>query len=357
MISTNTKRSDHLLESISPYDGIAVVTHDIPDPDAIAAGWALSRLFEKRLGKTVKLIGSGPIVRAENKHMVKLLHPPLLLLDHFFLQDHAIVLVDCVPTAANHLLNGSGMRADAVIDHHIHDNHEYEALYRDIRPAVAATASIACGYLIEQNVEPSLDLATALLYAIRTETRGEQVGLSATDQQVISWLSDRADHVKIAEIENAPLPRNYYVDLVLAIENTFLYEDVAICFLPHAAGAELVGEIADFLIRCDELSSVLCGALVRDALIVSARTTRGGGNAAALLQRCLESVGHCGGHDHRAGGKISLTDNGVILVTDLQSLLKERWLQACHVDSRQGRTWSGEQKFWTVRQREQEVLQ
>jgi nanoRNase/pAp phosphatase (c-di-AMP/oligoRNAs hydrolase) len=358
MTSNNTKRSDCFLEILSPFDNIVIVTHDVPDPDAIAAGWALSWLLEKKLGKRPKLVGRGPVIRAENKFMIKLFHPPLLLIDRFVFQDHAVVLVDCVPTASNHLLNKTGIQVDAVIDHHQRDNHQCRARYQDIRSHVAATAGIAAGYLIEQNMEPFTELATALLYAIRTETQGERGLLSDIDRQVISWLGERADHAQIAAIEKAPLPRDYYVDLLFAIENTQLYENVGICFLPHAAGGELVGEIADFLIRCNDLSAVLCGAVVGDALVLSARTARGGANAAELLQHCLKSPGDSGGHEHRAGGKIPLRDNEAAVIRDLQSLLKQRWLQACHVNPRQEPDdWLDDDAFGADCKKHKKVLQ
>ena len=46
-------------------------------PDAMAAGWGLIRLFQERLDCPVELVGGGAIVRAENRHLVDLLNPPL----------------------------------------------------------------------------------------------------------------------------------------------------------------------------------------------------------------------------------------------------------------------------------------
>ena len=59
----------------------------------------------------------------------------------------------------------------AVIDHHP-TGRDSQLLFQDIRTDAAASASIAASYLREQQVEPGMKLATAILYAIRTETCG-----------------------------------------------------------------------------------------------------------------------------------------------------------------------------------------
>ena len=122
-----------------------------------------------------------------------------------------------------------------------------------MRPDVAASASIAAAYLREQQVEPGQALATALVYAIRTETQGFETYHSPLDRSILPWLTERADPELLAEIESAPLSRGYFSDLVLALQNTFLYDDVAFCALPRAGGPEIVGEVADLLIRCESV--------------------------------------------------------------------------------------------------------
>jgi len=67
-------------------------------------------------------------------------------------------------------------------------------------------------------------------------------------------------------------------------------------------------------------------------LLLSARTTKGHGHAAELLSRALHGIGHCGGHAHRAGGRILVTDCGLpgdALIEGVQ----RRWLSVCHVES------------------------
>jgi nanoRNase/pAp phosphatase (c-di-AMP/oligoRNAs hydrolase) len=315
---------------------IVVVMHDNPDPDAIAAGWALVELLRQRLGQTARLVARGAIVRAENLQMVRLLKPPLELVDDLRFDDCFVVLVDCSPAASNHPANSDTNRILAVIDHHEPTANGFRPAYSDIRPRVAATAGIAAKYLREQEVEPGVDLATALLYAIHTELAGPDAHLTRFDRGMIAWLSERADHGKLAEIEGAPLPRVYFSDLTTALENADTYEDVALCFLPRASGPEIVGEIADLLIRCEGIHRVLCGAAVGSNLILSARTTRNGGDVLPLLRATLQGFGSWGGHKHRAGGKVTSVSGDGRGGELLFATLKSCWLAACELDHRPG---------------------
>jgi hypothetical protein len=179
-------------------------------------------------------------------------------------------------------------------------------------------------------------LATAIIYAIRSETRGSESRHSDLDRSVIMWLTELADAATLAEIENAPLERDYFGDLVLAMQRTFVYDDAALCFLPRASCAEIVGEVADLLIRDKGIRRILCAAIVAGDLLLSARTERHGDNAARLLQTTLDGLGGCGGHAHRAGGSIVGVGQKAKITENLHDDLRSRWLAACGVDRRRG---------------------
>jgi nanoRNase/pAp phosphatase (c-di-AMP/oligoRNAs hydrolase) len=182
-----------------------------------------------------------------------------------------------------------------------------------------------------------VNLATAIIYAIRSETRGNATHHSDLDRSLIMWLTELADAVLLAEIENAPLDRNYFGDLVLAIQKTFVYDDTALCFLPRASCAEIVGEVADLLIRDTGIRRVLCAAIVAGDLLLSARTETHGDNATRLLQTTLEGLGNCGGHANRAGGSIAGVGQKARITENLHDNLRSRWLAACGVDQRRGK--------------------
>jgi len=332
--SRTDARSQLLLDELAEYEKFLIVTHDNPDPDAIAAGWAIYDLIQKKLSKSVRLIGGGGIVRAENRHMAELLEPPLQLVSSIDSPaDTATILVDCEAGGTNQLLTRQALDPVAVIDHHSQNANQPHVRFRDVRPDVVACVTIAGSYLREQQLEPGPKLATAMLFAMRTETRGEEFCYSPLDRSMLNWLTERAEPTLLAEIESAPLDIEYYGDVVLALQNTFVFGQTGICLLPRAEGAEIVGEMADLLIRCQGVSRVLCAASVNEDLYVSVRTESDLDNAADLVRKTLAGIGSGGGHGHRAGGKISdIAPDG-----RWQEDLRNRWLTTCGDDRKQAK--------------------
>jgi hypothetical protein len=165
--------------------------------------------------------------------------------------------------------------------------------------------------------------------------QGARAALSTADHAALKWLSGYAEYDVLSDIENAPLPRHYYEELLLALDSVLVYEDTALCFVPRIKGPEILGEVADLLIRGDGLNYVLCGAKHDDGFFLSARSKRAGSDAVSLLRHVLHDLGHCGGHRHRAGGRIELA------VTrhdteDLEREIRTRWLSACNSKRRRG---------------------
>jgi nanoRNase/pAp phosphatase (c-di-AMP/oligoRNAs hydrolase) len=112
--------SSRLLELIEGHQRLLVVTHDHPDPDAIAAGWALTHLVNASLVVPSLLVARGPVIRAENRRLLALLDPPLDFVDQVMpRRGDAVVLVDCSPESSIHMLSGTSKRLLGVIDHHL----------------------------------------------------------------------------------------------------------------------------------------------------------------------------------------------------------------------------------------------
>ena len=328
--------SSRLLDVLRNFDQVLVVMHDNPDPDAIASGWGIEVLVRECLSKPVRIIAGGAIVRAENCHMVDLLQPPIELVEDVEIDEStATILVDCGMDATNHLLTRRGITPIGIIDHH-RNGKTPKLPFIDIQVEVAASATIVADYLRQQGIDPCVKLATAMLYAMRSETCAYETHYSPLDRSIFSWLTEYGDPGILAEIESAPLSREYFADLLLAMQSTFLYDDVAICFLPQAGGAEIVGEVADMLVRCDGVRRVLCGAIVDGDLFVSARTQRDSDSAANLIQTALKGLGGAGGHMHRAGGKVSGFGKSERAANELRDELRTRWLAACNVTRKRG---------------------
>ena len=63
------------LQRVAGRGPVLIVTHENPDPDALAAGKGLAALFEGTWGIPARMIYSGLVARAENKAMLKILTP------------------------------------------------------------------------------------------------------------------------------------------------------------------------------------------------------------------------------------------------------------------------------------------
>lgn len=95
--------SEQFLNTVSSFPHHLIMTHNNPDPDGIAAGWAVSHLLREKLHEEVPFIAGGEIIRAENREMIRLLRPPLRLTQEpRFTRDTLVILVDCSVEAANH---------------------------------------------------------------------------------------------------------------------------------------------------------------------------------------------------------------------------------------------------------------
>ncbi len=117
--------------------------------------------------------------------MVDLLEPPIELVDHVdFDTGTAAILVDCGAEATNHVVTRQQIQPVAIIDHHENGELPTHASYVDIRPDAAASATIVASYLREQEIELGPKLATAMLYAVRSETCGHETHFSPLDRSV-----------------------------------------------------------------------------------------------------------------------------------------------------------------------------
>ena len=187
------------LRTIAGTGPVLILTHDNPDPDALASGKAFATLLKSYWNIPSQLIYSGLVQRAENRAMLKLLTPEwehsdvLTRLDQF----SALALVDTQPGAGNNRIPTTHT-PQIVIDHHHPIRKTMEMVpYTDIQPEIGATVTLLDQYLETAAIVPDSDLATAMFYALKTDTRGLSRGASSTDQVVYLKLLAQIDHSKL----------------------------------------------------------------------------------------------------------------------------------------------------------------
>jgi nanoRNase/pAp phosphatase (c-di-AMP/oligoRNAs hydrolase) len=326
------------LEGLRDAESVVFVSHVHPDPDSLGSMLGLSHLVQTVLNKPTRLIRDGEISRAENRAMVDLLQIPLSCLDKTDLcaEGNRIVMVDSQPNTGRHSFNCSRAPLYAVIDHHDTPGELENVPFVDVRQDVGATCSIVTHYLLEQNCPISSALATALLYGIETELCGYPREATATDDAALHVLFPLADKDLLSRIRNARLPQSYFGCLVQALQSSFIYDRLIVSWINDLPQPELAAEVADFLLRFEEVDWVVTAGVFEDRLILSARSSAPDAKAGEVLQKVVGSKGKAGGHDRRAGGVVYLPNTYHRTIDEVRSDLRRRLLKALQIEECRG---------------------
>jgi len=282
---------------------IAVFMHDNPDPDSMAAAWGLGRLFEAELGAKFTLVLAGIVGRAENRAMVEELGIPLLPLAGIDLsQFDAFAIVDSQPGAGNNSLP-AGRNVDVIVDHHPYRG-TAQAAWSDIRADLGATSTIVLQYLRERAIPLDSNLATALFYGLKTETR--DLGREASDFERSAYfhLVSLVDHDKLHRICHPKVPREHFAAVNRAMQAAKVQGDVVVANLDELFYPDLVAEIADLLLRLHGAHFALCAGRYKGKVFVSLRTEVDDTRAGGLIRKIIGNDGTAGGHGTMAGGSL-----------------------------------------------------
>ena len=301
-----------------------VLMHDNPDPDSIAAAAGLSKLLRKVFKRRVTTAYGGIIGRAENQQMVSVLGIRLSHLRHLNWKHYRhFALVDTQPRTGNNQLPDE-VTPDLVFDHHPPRRATQQSPFVDIRPEYGATATILAEYLMAAEVPISKRNATALVYAIRTETQDFGRQYARADKEVYDGLHSSADLRALAKIQSPPLPETYYRTLHEALEHVESVETLVVSHVGQVAQPDIVPEIADLLLRLKGKTWSFATGFFEDRLYLSIRTTNPRADAGKLMRRLLGKRGKGGGHGMMAGGWIKLPTNGGGSPQRLQASLTSR---------------------------------
>ncbi|MEW5870014.1 MAG: DHH family phosphoesterase [Chloroflexota bacterium] len=289
---------------------VLILTHDNPDPDAMAAGKALATLLEKAWGIACHLVYQGLVARAENKAMLSLLVPEWKQADVIadMEQYSAIALVDTQPGAGNNSLPDR-VPPQIVFDHHHPVRQGLDRVkFVDVRPTVGATVSLIYLYLDAAGIKPDADLATAIFYGIQADTRSLSRGDSPTDQAVYFRMLEVMDRQKLVQVEQAGLPRDYFRAFSKGLQAARVYGKVVTVYLGAMHRPDFAAEIGDMLIRMDGVRAVLCQGYFQKKMQLSLRTRDLEDDAGLVIQQIVVAPGRAGGHGMAAGGQVPLVE-------------------------------------------------
>lgn len=273
-----------------------------PDPDAIGSALAVKRLlWHKVASTTIGMIR--PIRRLNNITMVRLLHLPLFpakkgdsnKFDKF-------ILVDNQPS---HNESFNGISFTAVIDHHP-VTAEVDTPFVDIRPQLGSTSTIMTQYLRAAQIKPSKVLGTTLLYGIKTDTRNFERHTVLEDIEAFRYLFPYADHNVLRKIEISDLSLKDLKFFHKAFERKHVVKDRIFAHIDEVPSADILVEIAEFMLKIHDISWSIASGIFGDVLIVVIRNDGYRKDAGRLARLAFSNVGCAGGHQAMARAEIPL---------------------------------------------------
>jgi nanoRNase/pAp phosphatase (c-di-AMP/oligoRNAs hydrolase) len=296
--------SDAMLEWMRGKGKTLIVVHDNPDPDSLASAMALRHLFAMKLNRDAVIAFSGMIGRSENIAMAKVLEITLTPLELVDPDEFSVVcLLDTQPGTGNNSLP-TDCRVDIIIDHHPMREASKTCRWVDIRDDYGVTATILYEYLVAQNITIGTKLATALYYAIKSETQDLGREANMPDRDAYLRLFPLANKRLLYEITYPKLPVEHFRTIHKGVENSTMYGKLLVVNLMAICFPEVVSEMADFLVRLEGIETVLGMGHYNDEVILSMRTTRNDINTGEIIRRLVAGRGTAGGHGMMAGGKL-----------------------------------------------------
>ena len=130
------------------------------------------------------------------------------------------------------------------------------------------------------------------------------------DTEACHFLYPYTNKRRLAKIENARVPREYFRVFRDAVEKAVIYDKAIISVLGEVRYPDMVAEVADFLLRLDEAEWSAVIGYFEGALYVSLRTTLRDVSAGEILQKVLGNA-RAGGHDMIAGGRLVVKTDAV----------------------------------------------
>jgi nanoRNase/pAp phosphatase (c-di-AMP/oligoRNAs hydrolase) len=272
-------------------DRVLILLHNDPDPDALASGLALRNLLRRT--KTTAIIGAMQgVTRPENLRMANMLdiHVEQMTPTSFGGYDR-VATVDVQP----HYFGGMLDRADLVIDHHP-EQPGYSTVFKDIRADYGSTCTILTEHLRAVDVNISERTATAMLYAIKSDTLFFARHTNRVDLEAFTFLYPLADAALIRKMEGAEITLERLDFVTRASQNGILREQVFTAFIGEAPREDFIPYTADFFLQLEDVKWTILAGFVGNTLIVSVRNLGYSRNAGEFVKRWFADIGSAGGH-------------------------------------------------------------
>ena len=272
-------------------DRVLILLHNDPDPDALASGLALRNLLRRT--KTTAIIGAVQgVTRPENLRMANLLDIHVeQITPAMFGEFERIATVDVQP----HYFGGLLPRVDLVVDHHPEQT-GYITVFKDIRADYGSTSTILTEHLRAVDVNISERTATAMLYAIKSDTLFFARHTNRVDLDAFTFLYPLSDAALIRKMEGAEITLERLEYMTRASQGGILHDQVFCAFIGEAPREDFIPYTADFFLQLEDVKWTIIAGIVGNYLIVSVRNLGYSRNAGEFVKRWFLDIGSAGGH-------------------------------------------------------------
>jgi nanoRNase/pAp phosphatase (c-di-AMP/oligoRNAs hydrolase) len=304
-----------LRETLADHDGVAVLTHPNPDPDAMSSALAAKFLAES-VDTPASVHFPGSIQHQENRAFTTVLDVEMDQIETAAeLPTENVVLVD--HNEPRGFPGAEGIDPVAVVDHHPGDG--TGSAFTDVRPETGACASLFADYLeavdatvlapgddADDDLAVPSELATGLVYGVLSDTADLTKGATTTEFDACEYLAsgideDLLDRIANPEVDEEVLDTKARAILERSVDPPFAVSDVG-----DLSNADAIPQSADELITLEGITAVVVYGEVEDTVHLSGRSRDDRVHMGRALESVVEDIpmASAGGHARMGGGQV-----------------------------------------------------
>jgi len=280
---------------------LAILTHDNPDPDAIASAVALQAIAD-HLGVQADILYQGDLGHQENRAFANLLDIELLDWSEVDRDQYDTVAVVDIPERDD---DGSDYEVDVVIDNY-ESAEELDAAFVDVRPNMSSTSTMLTKYVQEFDMKVSETVATALLYGIRAETVDFKRDTTPADLTAAAYLYPFANHDTLEQVESPSMSPETLDVLAEAITNREVQGSHLVSNAGFVSNREALAQAAQHLLNLEGITTSAVFGIAEDTIYVAARSKDIRIDIGNILQQAYGDIGRPTGHSTQAVAEIPL---------------------------------------------------
>lgn len=280
---------------------IYIHTHDFPDPDAFASAFGIQELLKHFDIKSTICFG-GEIERTNLQKMLEIYDIKAYERDSLEVDFNSVVNILVDSQLNNSNMSLSSCENVYCIDHHPTFS-KYNYYWKDLQE-VGACSSIIASYFKENNIIPSKNCASSLIYGIKMDTNDFNRGTTKLDIEMFDYLFQYSDYESVTSMYQNYLVLSDFDAFCAALNDIDIFGETGFAYIPFQCPITLVAIISDFLLSTEEVKVAIVYSKFENKIKFSVRSEDPDIDAGELIHNALKGIGNGGGHPTMAGGVI-----------------------------------------------------